>query len=91
MTNIALVAFTGLSLESLLPADNKGDNHGDVEITQAVDGKYDALRDQLLIQALIDQVCMGLYVCSLPSMFSLKIISWYSTRSLDLFHMISSK
>ncbi|RUS75677.1 hypothetical protein EGW08_016571 [Elysia chlorotica] len=56
VSNIALVAFTGPHSESSIPAASDEDILNDVGIKQAVDGKYDALKDQLLIQALIDQM-----------------------------------
>ncbi|GFS04522.1 trichohyalin-like, partial [Elysia marginata] len=60
VSNIALVAFSGpsvASMPSVTSETSKGDDFlGNVELTEAVSGKYDALRDQLLIQALIDQM-----------------------------------
>ncbi|GFN88861.1 trichohyalin-like [Plakobranchus ocellatus] len=56
VTNVASVAFTGLTSQTLRPTAGQGDDPDDVQIKQAVDGKYDALRDQLLIQALINQM-----------------------------------
>ena len=56
-TNIASLVFS--------PEVFKPEGEGVDPLVEALDGKYDALRDKLLMQALIDQVLMKMVLVSL--------------------------